>query len=196
MANLLNKLRMLEAETKREAPKSATKQPLSGCHHEQAIFPLSLFADSRHATPQVLTSIFGCSFPRISREDILFLDTETTGLSGGVGTVAFEVGVGYFVKDGFVVEQFLMHDYPEEAELLRHIASLMKRFSVLCTFNGRSFDVPLLKSRFSDEPDAERCFSRSARRCALSRTQVMETAFETMHLGSFGRRTFAYTARG
>jgi len=47
-----------------------------------------------------------------------------------------------------VVEQYLMHDYPQEAEMLRLLDALMKRFPILCTFNGRTFDVPLLKSRF------------------------------------------------
>lgn len=146
MANLLNKLRMLEAETKREVP--APKAKPSGCYRNQTLFPLSLFADRSHARAEILTTIFGEPMPQVVPEDILFLDTETTGLSGGVGTIAFEVGVGYFTAKGFVVEQLLMHDYPEEVELLRVLASLMKRFSVLCTFNGRTFDVPLLRSRF------------------------------------------------
>lgn len=148
MANLLNKLRMLDAEPKKAAP--AMKQdPARRCYHSQDVFPLSLFGDRSHASPDVLQSIFGCPFPKnILPEDILFLDTETTGLSGGVGTVAFQIGLGYFAPSGFVVEQYLMHDYPEEPEMLEALNGLMKRFSILCTFNGRTFDVPLLKSRF------------------------------------------------
>ena len=93
MANLLNKLRMLDAEPKKATPKPETeRKPL---HHVQAVFPLSLFTDCKHAAPDVLKSIFACDFPEtVSREDILFLDTETTGLSGGVGTIAFQIGVG------------------------------------------------------------------------------------------------------
>ena len=147
MASLLNKLRMLDAEPKKPAPKPEKKE--FACYRSQALFPLSLFTDRSHARQDVLESIFGCAFPPvISSEDILFLDTETTGLSGGVGTIAFQIGVGYFTASGFVVEQFLMHDYPEEAEMLRLLDGLMQRFSILCTFNGRTFDVPLLKSRF------------------------------------------------
>ena len=59
---------------------------------------------------------------RFELKDCLFLDTETTGLSGGAGTVAFLVGVGYAEGDAFVVEQFLMQDYADEAEMLSHIA--------------------------------------------------------------------------
>lgn len=149
MANLLNKLRMLEAEPKRGASPSCAPARNGGCYHSQALYPLSIFSDIRHATPAVLESAFGFSFPkRVVPEDILFLDTETTGLSGGVGTIAFQVGLGYFTPSGFVVEQLLMHDYPEESELLHTLETRMRRFSILCTFNGRTFDVPLLKSRF------------------------------------------------
>ncbi len=147
--DLLSKLRMLEAEPKRPQAPAPTSACTQGCYRSQDVFPLSLFGDLRHATPQNLQTIFGCDFPqKLSPEDVLFLDTETTGLSGGVGTVAFQVGIGYFAPSGFVVEQLLMHDYPEEAEMLRILSALMKRFSVLCTFNGRTFDVPLLRSRF------------------------------------------------
>lgn len=149
MANLLNKLRMLDAQPSKAAPKPREEQRELACYRNEAVFPLSLFADRSHAKRDVLESIFGCPFPEtIVPEDVLFLDTETTGLSGGVGTIAFQIGVGYFTASGFVVEQFLMHDYPEEPEMLRLLDGLMQRFTILCTFNGRTFDVPLLKSRF------------------------------------------------
>lgn len=148
MASLLNKLRMLEAEPKKPqaAPTSRTKT--EEYDHQEGVFPLNLFADQKHASADVLESIFGCVFPSdVCAEDILFLDTETTGLSGGVGTIAFQIGLGYFSASGFVVEQLLMHDYTQEAPMLQRLSRLMKRFSILCTFNGRTFDVPLLKSR-------------------------------------------------
>lgn len=149
MPSLLNKLRMLDAEPKKPAPRPVAVKQESSCYRSQSTFPLSLFADRSHAKRELLESIFGCAFPEtIAPEDILFLDTETTGLSGGVGTIAFQIGIGYFTSSGFVVEQFLMHDYPEEAQMLRLLDGLMQRFSILCTFNGRTFDVPLLKSRF------------------------------------------------
>lgn len=78
----------------------------------------------------------------------LFLDTETTGLSGGAGTVAFLVGLGY-VKDGyFTVEQYLMPDYGAEAALLARVAEKFPEFDTVVHFNGRTFDMPLLHSRF------------------------------------------------
>lgn len=149
MANLLNKLRMLEAEPKKELPKPVQSQEVRSFYQHRDDFPLSLFTDRIHVSSEILASLFGCDFPsNVQPEDVLFLDTETTGLSGGVGTIAFQIGIGYFTSEGFAVEQFLMHDYPEEPQMLKKLNGLMKRFSVLCTFNGRTFDVPLLKSRF------------------------------------------------
>lgn len=77
----------------------------------------------------------------------LFLDTETTGLRGA-GTVAFLVGLGFVEEDAFVVRQLLMRDYPEEARLLQMVADTLSRFDCVVTFNGKSFDMPLLRDRF------------------------------------------------
>ena len=79
----------------------------------------------------------------------LFLDTETTGLSGGAGTVAFLVGLGFIQEERFVVEQYLMRDYCDEAEMLAQIARRMEAFDAVCTFNGKNFDLPLLQTRFT-----------------------------------------------
>lgn len=79
----------------------------------------------------------------------LFLDTETTGLSGGAGTVAFLVGLGFVEGNEFVVEQYLMRDYADEADMLNRIADRMDGFDSVCTFNGKNFDLPLLNTRFT-----------------------------------------------
>lgn len=81
-------------------------------------------------------------------ESAVFVDTETTGLAGGTGTMAFLVGAGYVDGDVFRVEQCFMRDYDEEPPMLRYLDNLFKRFSVVVTYNGKSFDVPLLRSRF------------------------------------------------
>lgn len=78
---------------------------------------------------------------------LLFLDTETTGLSGGAGTIAFEIGVGFIENNQMVIRQYVMRDYSEEAAMLAEIARLFDRFDTLITFNGKSFDIPLLESR-------------------------------------------------
>ncbi len=79
----------------------------------------------------------------------IFLDTETTGLSGGAGTLAFLVGVGYFVENGFVVDQYFLHDPAHEAAMLAHLDQRAAPFDNLVTFNGRAFDIPLLESRLT-----------------------------------------------
>ena len=77
-----------------------------------------------------------------------FLDTETTGLAGGTGTCAFLVGVGHITPEGFRVRQFFMRDYGEEASSLDALTRFLEPFRVLITYNGRSFDQPLLETRY------------------------------------------------
>src|SRR5689334_8857240 len=79
----------------------------------------------------------------------LFLDTETTGLSGGTGTYAFLIGLAWWDAGGLQVEQFLMRDFTEEYSLLQELAERLKERPVLVTFNGKSFDWPLLENRFT-----------------------------------------------
>ena len=76
-----------------------------------------------------------------------FVDTETTGLAGGAGTVAFLVGLGYVSDDRFVVEQFFMEDYDVEGDMLSGLCRKLARFGWLVTFNGKCFDAPLIASR-------------------------------------------------
>lgn len=83
--------------------------------------------------------------PDISR--LLFLDTETTGLSGGTGTFAFLVGLGYFTADGFTLKQYLLKQPVDEAAMLLEILNLSEHYSGIVTYNGKGFDVPLLRSR-------------------------------------------------
>ena len=80
-------------------------------------------------------------------ERVLYLDTETTGFQGS-GTVAFIIGAGFLTEDGFQVRQFIMRDYSEEPHQLKQLVKLAEGFDTLCSFNGKSFDVPLLRSRF------------------------------------------------
>ena len=84
----------------------------------------------------------------ITADKLLFLDTETTGLSGGAGTVAFLTGIGFFEGECFVIRQFFMRDYNEESSMLLELNRLLLKFVGLVTFNGKSFDWNLLQSRF------------------------------------------------
>ena len=77
-----------------------------------------------------------------------FLDTETSGLSGGTGTYAFLVGVARFVDDQFTLKQFFMRDPAEEPALLEGLANFLAPCEALVTFNGKAFDGPLLTTRY------------------------------------------------
>ena len=78
----------------------------------------------------------------------IFLDTETTGLVGGSGTLAFLTGVGWISSQGFELQQFFLRDHGEESAALQSLASLLEAFDVLVTYNGKSFDIPLLETRY------------------------------------------------
>jgi uncharacterized protein len=77
-----------------------------------------------------------------------FLDTETTGLAGGSGTYAFLIGIGRITPEGFRVRQFFMRDYDEEPSQLAAVAEFLEPFKVLVTYNGKTFDQPLLETRY------------------------------------------------
>ncbi len=84
---------------------------------------------------------------------LLFFDLETTGLSGGAGTYAFLVGFGFFDENGFRTRQYFLRGYGEERALLDAVAGEISasgagRPLVLVTYNGRSFDVPLIETRY------------------------------------------------
>jgi uncharacterized protein YprB with RNaseH-like and TPR domain len=96
----------------------------------------------------LLSAISGGSAPSTAPADWAFLDTETTGLAGGSGTCAFLVGVGRITPEGFRVRQFFMRDYCEEASLLDALTRHLAPFRVLITYNGKTFDQPLLETRY------------------------------------------------
>ena len=79
----------------------------------------------------------------------MFFDLETTGLSGGAGTLAFLVGCGWFDADGaFVTRQYVLARAGDERPMLQVLAEQFATAGALVSFNGKSFDAPLLESRF------------------------------------------------
>ena len=87
--------------------------------------------------------------PGVDLSRALFLDTETSGLAGGTGTFAFLIGVGFVDEDRFRVTQFLMRNPLGEAAMLEELAILAAGRRDLVTYNGGSFDLPLLETRFA-----------------------------------------------
>ncbi|HTM03168.1 MAG TPA: ribonuclease H-like domain-containing protein [Vicinamibacterales bacterium] len=78
----------------------------------------------------------------------LFLDLETTGLAGGAGTYAFLVGLGWFESGGFRIRQFFLASYAAERMLLEAVRSIAHDRETVVTYNGKSFDLPVLETRF------------------------------------------------
>lgn len=129
-----------------------------GCCVLDKVYPVSY----RHG-PDQLSDLLGwpteaaavfCQDPRLGRlsfRDFLFIDTETTGLAGA-GTLAFMVGVAFFESgpagDMLVVRQYFLRDHGDEAAMLILLDQLMAERPGLISFNGRSFDLPLIDTRF------------------------------------------------
>ncbi len=143
MASLRDKLR---ATAPVQKPQRAAA---SDCFLRETAYPLQQFLLPEELPGNILSVMEGFDIPDMRREELLFLDTETTGLSGGAGTVAFLVGLGVFEGDAFIVRQYLMRDYDEEVFVMQAVAQHLQKCRALCTFNGRSFDMPLLQSRFT-----------------------------------------------
>src|SRR5215831_17321695 len=81
-------------------------------------------------------------------EKTIFVDLETTGLSGGAGTVAFLVGCGWFDMGAFQVRQFLLTSYASERALLAAVADCVADVTLLVTYNGKTFDLPVMETRW------------------------------------------------
>lgn len=93
-----------------------------------------------------------CGSKRIKQpgwRNVIFLDTETSGLMGGTGTYAFLIGLGYRTELGFEVVQLFLRDPGQEVALLAALDQWLSRFDVVVTFNGKTFDVPLLNTRYT-----------------------------------------------
>ncbi|RME76430.1 MAG: hypothetical protein D6784_05880 [Chloroflexi bacterium] len=114
-------------------------------------------ADYRHGhqpaafrpAPPLLSTWLDASRPACTAaETVAYLDTETTGLSGGTGTYAFMVGVAFYRETGLQTVQLFMTSPDEEPALLAALSSLLQGTDTLVTFNGKEFDVPLLQTRY------------------------------------------------
>jgi uncharacterized protein YprB with RNaseH-like and TPR domain len=80
--------------------------------------------------------------------DILIFDIETTGLMGGTGCYPFLLGFGTFQNDGIMIRQYFLPDYGKEIHAYLDLRKEMENRSILLSFNGKTFDYPLLRNRF------------------------------------------------
>lgn len=120
---------------------------VEGAYPSSALHGGCRLGEALEVSPEMLSMLSSSGLPA-PMEKMVFLDTETTGLSGGAGTVAFLIGTGRFEGGDFVVRQYLMRDYDEETPMLQELNGLLADCSALVTFNGRAFDWNLLQGRF------------------------------------------------
>jgi uncharacterized protein YprB with RNaseH-like and TPR domain len=90
------------------------------------------------------------AFEKLDLSSALFIDLETTGLSGGTGVIPFLIGLGYYRDDRFHVTQFFLGDLAEEERMIQEFGRFISQmnFQSIITFNGKGFDMPLLETRF------------------------------------------------
>ncbi len=164
MASLRARLRRAGRTTHTSPPKPAVPRSLpaswaghtaSSARGEYYFLETSYAPDHQHGRihlgaiarePLPESSLLGFT-PRGSLESLVFLDTETTGLSGGAGTFAFLVGLGRMQGDRYVLRQYFLRDPSEEAAMLEAVLGEFSSAAGLVTFNGRGFDVPILEAR-------------------------------------------------
>lgn len=104
-------------------------------------------------------SLYPFYLKNFSLKDCIFFDTETTGLSRGAGNMVFLAGVGYVENSRFVVKQYFVSNPSVEFKLIETLIGLFKERKIVVSFNGKCFDIPVIKTRCVmngiDEPDIE-----------------------------------------
>lgn len=88
-------------------------------------------------------------FASLQATECLFFDTETTGLSGGSGTIVFNVGLGWFEDDAFVLEQLFLRDFAEEPAMLQAVADRLAQRPVPVSYVGKTFDRHRIAARLA-----------------------------------------------
>lgn len=126
-------LHIRTAETGFSLPASAAGSFDPGLFH-----PKKLHAAERALPPALWTPGW---------ENVSFFDLETTGLSGGTGTIAFLAAIGFFSGDSLLVTQAFIDDFPAEPAFLDFVVDFLLERPFLVTYNGASFDLPLLRTR-------------------------------------------------
>ena len=134
--------------------------PFGPCYLIERRYPLThqhghhLLGAIQQVAPDLLAALGrDPRFAAFPHERLILLDTETTGLAGGTGTHVFLVGLGFleYGDDGalaFVVRQYFLRQLREERALLHALGTTLGGYDALVSFNGKSFDWPLLVSRF------------------------------------------------
>ncbi len=155
----LERLINLSREIKQEKPRTPAFEPLT---REPLQFIENAYSlDSRYGKIKISSGleisgdILSClsqeaTFRELDLSTALFIDLETTGLSGGTGVVPFNIGMGYYREDKFHVAQYFLGDLAEEERMIQELGVFFRDmdFQSVVTYNGKGFDLPLLETRF------------------------------------------------
>jgi RNase H-like protein len=128
---------------------SADTPPIAVYERRIALDELGLEIVGRGACDALLLAHLGLKGdPPRCWPDILFLDTETTGLSGGTGTYVFLIGVAHFAGEELVLRQHLLLDLGAERPFIEALKAEIESFRACASYNGKSFDLPIIRTRF------------------------------------------------
>jgi uncharacterized protein YprB with RNaseH-like and TPR domain len=142
------------ASSEREGSAPALRLERAGAAYEVreqriAVDDLGLEIVGRGACDALLLQHLGLKGePPAAWGDVLFLDTETTGLAGGTGTYVFLIGLAHFSDGELVLRQHLLRDLAAEREFVEHLKAELEPFRACASYNGKTFDLPLLRTRF------------------------------------------------
>jgi uncharacterized protein len=137
------------AHAARGAAAREPSRPFEVRERRFAIDDLGLEIVGRGACDALLLAHLGLKGEPPGRwQDVLFLDTETTGLSGGTGTYVFLIGLAHFEEGELVLTQHLLRDLGAEHEFVEHLKAALEPFRACASYNGKTFDIPLLRTRF------------------------------------------------
>ncbi len=155
----LERLIQLTRQEKPERPRTPAFEPLP---REPLRFMENGYSlDARYGRTKIASGleisgdILSClsqdsAFKDLDLSTALFIDLETTGLSGGTGVVPFNVGMGYYRDDKFYVAQYFLGEMAEEERMIQELGQFFRDmdFQSVVTYNGKAFDIPLLETRF------------------------------------------------
>lgn len=128
--------------------------PFGKCYLREVAYPL----EHEHGNSKLSGALFcrgsglaltagDAGLTAFNPRSALFLDIETTGLAGGTGTWAFLIGAGWFDGGNFFLRQYFLRRPAEERAVLSHLALQAEKYPLMVSFNGKQFDLPLVKTR-------------------------------------------------
>ncbi|MGH2498506.1 MAG: ribonuclease H-like domain-containing protein, partial [Candidatus Limnocylindria bacterium] len=123
--------------------------PFTTSEERVALADLGLAVVGRDAPdPLVLAHLGLRGEPPARWSEIVFLDAETTGLAGGTGTYVFLLGTAWMEEGELVLRQHVLHDLGAERVFIAALRAELERFRACASYNGKCFDLPLLRARF------------------------------------------------